>query len=367
MSARKLIKKLDLEEVLDELGLLIERRTGADAYALCPHPDHFENRASFHVCVEDVVDSKGRNRIGWANCWSHPDDEMQISDFTVLVAKIRSEAWNRDPTKDEIHEARRWLLDNAAPDPEAAARRRAMAHRRANDREGSELLWPPTVALSDAPTEIAEYLALRGIGPTRAAELGARAVLQTGDRLTKVLGDTIPGVLFPIRHLGEEISWYVRSIDRDCPGKFKSRYSPRAFLQTRGVLWSPGEPVASRPIVLVEGIFDADRVSQLIIKKQLPFEARNVLSVLGGNLHESQARRIRTLCPPRVLVIGDGDKGGEKMGNSVVQYLGGIVEVQNTPIGTDPGDCREEVLIRMLGGQQAKHRATRVLVRKVRR
>lgn len=360
-SIKNLIRRVDLEEVLDELGILVLDRKGADACAQCPHPDHPDSDPSFHVCVEDVVDASGRGRLGWYHCWSHPDREMSGGDVTVLVAKVRSAAWGRDPRPDEVREAVRWLEGRAGVDPGAALRRRARQRRVVASGDGRRLVWPPVVRLSDAPPEFVSYLAGRGICASRAERLGAAAVLEAGDGLEGCLGPTIPGVLLPVRHMGEVVSWYVRSIDPGCPSRSKARYSPGAGLQARGVMWSADEPVVGAPVVVVEGIFDADRVSRFVERHGVGLEPRNVLAALGGSLTEAQARRVRYLNPSRVLALGDGDAGGERLVSSVVSRVGSLVVGACAPRGTDPGECSDRDLGRLLGGGTKK---TRFLVRK---
>jgi len=340
---------VDVEEVLEELGIEVLWRNGSDAYCECPDPDHVDSNPSFHVCVEDVEDREGRCRLGWFNCWSHPDeDAMRGRNFLDLVAKVRGGIWDRWPREEERTAAARWLREEflkGAPREEEVLRTEALRRREKVTRvKWTELLWPPLRPL-EKDAEAVAYLERRGIDLERARELEISSVRSAGDALKSVLGPTIPAVLFPIVWRGERVNWFARAISRRVASRHKGRYAPVA-LGRAGVLWAPDGLEPGAPVILVEGIFDAERVRRLLREAGPPgTEEVRVAAVLGGRLYPEQARFLRAA--PWIIHMADGDAGGETLGETVVEHLGGTarVVVRKLPTGTDPGDAPPEVVL----------------------
>lgn len=307
----------------------MEEVVGRDAYLSCPDPNHVDVSPSMHVCLEDVVDAKGRSRLGWFNCWSHPGDGLW-GDFINLVARVRGNVWDRRPTGEERDSAVRWLRASARPrvGPDLAAL--ALRRRRAGRVDSRELVWPPTTPLRGAPQRFSSYLESRGVGAARAEALGVRAVERPGS--IPSLRWTVPGVLFPILGVdGEAVNWFVRAVYRGCAKADRVRYGRGSI----GVLWPMVEFDSSRPTVLVEGIFDRERTCGLV--SELGLQSVNVQAVLGGSLSAPQVGILRPC--PWVGVIPDGDAGGLALAESVRRHLGPGVRVATIPDGTDPGSA----------------------------
>jgi len=351
---QRLLRRLDLEEVLADLDLVVAWKNGADVYFECPDPSHRESNPSFHVCVEDVTDAEGRPRLGWFNCWSHPGGPLKGLDFADLVARCRGGIWDRGPREEERAAALSWLRaeyvrGDAAGGGEAALedalRRRAAAVRPPDWRE---LTWPPNRPIAEARPEFRAYLERRGITAERAAELDLRAVHAAGD--LSCLSKTVPGILFAIREAGRSVNWYVRSIFK-VPSKLKGRYCPGLpFVKDAGVLWAPDGIDASRPAALVEGIFDAERVRAVLLRNPgaSPIPPGNVFAVLGGRIYPKQARRLRGV--PFVMHVADGDEGGRSLWATLEENLSPWtrIEFRPLPAETDPGDAPEEALLEAL-------------------
>lgn len=356
---QRLLRRLDLEEVLEDLGLEVVDRVGSDAYCPCPDPAHVDANPSFHVCVEDVPARDGGSLLGRFNCWSHPGEAgLRGLDFLDLVARVRSDAWDRPPTSEERRDAARFLrreyLDEEAIDAdragEAVLRRREAVLARP---EFLPLAWPPSAPLADAPPEFREFAERRGLPLARALELGVRAVrsLRASDRFGRTLKRTAPGIIFPIAgEDGEPANWFVRSIFR-VPSREKGRYCPGvAGPRDAGLLWAPDPLDLDRPVALVEGILDAERVRALLLRNpgvsDVPFG--NVVAVLGARLYPRQAARIRGA--PGVIHLADGDAGGATLFESVRGALGASTRAEFRPMprGTDPGDAPEEALLAAL-------------------
>lgn len=359
--AQRLLRRLDLEEVLADLGLDYAGRAGADAYFCCPDPGHVEANPSFHVCVEDLTDEEGRSRLGWFHCWSHPGGPLKGLNFLDLVARVRGDLWDRGPREEERVEAAAWLRaeflrgNNGSDDAalEGALRRRARA---AEVPERAELVWPPNRPVAAARPEFRAYLERREITAERAAELDLRAVPAAGD--VACLSKTVPGILFPIREEGAVVNWYVRSIFK-VPSKVKGRYCPGLpFVKDAGVLWTTGELDFSRPAALVEGIYDAERVRAVLLRNpgasQVP--PWNVVAVLGGRVYPKQARRLRGI--PYVMHLADGDEGGRSLWATVEEHLAAWTRAEFRPLpdGTDPGDAPEAALLEALRPPEERRR-----------
>lgn len=342
MELSKILRKIDLEEALDELGVEVVERSGADVYCHCPDPSHIDEKPSFHVCVEDVTSRDGKSRIGLFNCWSHPPPGLS-GGFQVLVARLMFDGWDSDVTDEQMSRARAWLEARAAGEVSDMARRRRRSSRsRAENPSPKYVPWPPTLDVAEVP-EVGTYLLRRGIDLQRARSMGVRAVVRSGKDLERCLSRTLPGALFPVG----DGAWYVRSVVPDVESKFKGRYPPGAGLQGAGALWSCFEPTPG-PVVLVEGIFDADRVSQISVDNGLGWPAGNVMAALGGNLTDAQARTVRSLAAGhQVLALGDGDDGGKRFCSSVMAKLPWAIE-RRTPQGSDPGDAPESVVVELL-------------------
>jgi len=342
---QRLLRHVDLEEVLGDIGIEILRRDGANAYAECPDPNHIDRNPSFHVCVEDVSDRDGTSRLGYWDCWSHPVEGFRGRDFSDLVARVRGDVWDRAPTRDERGEALAWIRreylhrDSTEEVHVAAMIRRDRVIR---IEERGELRWPPGKPVADANPEFLKYLERRFIGEERADALGVIAVNNAGS-LRRCLGETVPAVLFPIRDGSEVVSWYARSIRR-VKSSLKGRYAPRSEIGTRGVFYWTGDPDLHAPVILVEGIFDAERVRAYLELHPGAVPPGNVAAVLGGRLQVPQAARILT--HPRVLLLADGDRGGIGLWESVRKQRARRTRcsVYRCPDGGDPGDLPDDLL-----------------------
>lgn len=349
--AQRLLRRVDLEEVLDALGVDVLHHVGSDAYSECPDPGHDDANPSFHVCVEDVVGRDGRDRLGAFNCWSHPGEGLSGANFLDLAARILRELWGEDfPRDDDRDAAATWIRRNfLSGDAVDLERLKARAVRVRRDlRERRELSFPPSRPIADADPRFRLYLERRGITPERAAELDVRAVPTTGRDLRSVLGDTVPAVLFPILREGEPVNWYARAISRFAPKSAKGRYAP-VRLGRAGVVWSPDVRDPAAPLVLVEGIFDAERVRRVLLANPgLVAPASNVAAVLGGRVSPEQARTLRG--HPVVIHLADGDAGGVTLSGSVeAQFRDhAVVRVRRLPDGTDPADAPEDAVLAAL-------------------
>ncbi len=347
----RLLRRLDLEEVLADLGIDVIDEKGADVYAECPDPDHVDGNPSFHVCVEEVFDSDGRNRLGWFNCWSHDSGDgqgLRGLSFLDLVARVREGIWDRWPTREERDAAAAFLRatyvrDRPAGAPEELA---LLARRRLRWREQelAELRFPPARPVAEADRIFRDYLRRRGFPLARAAELGVTGARRAGP--CSNLRNTVPAVLFPIRVEGEVVNWFARAVGR-VEKRDKGRYAPGRPIGSAGVFWDPDGADFAAPVALTEGLLDAERVRRVVADHpDLEVEPRNVLAVLGGSLHRQQAARLRAC--PRVYLLGDGDRGGKHLLDTASALLGGVVLDARTPPGTDPDDAPLDALLRVL-------------------
>lgn len=357
--AQRLLRRLDLAEVLEELGLEILYYKGSDAYTECPDPNHADADPSFHVCVEEVEDRDG-NRLGAYNCWSHPGDGLGGSNLLSLIARVLLGIWGEDengeeryPRDDDRSKAAAWLRKtflNREDDGDAFARLREQAigrRRRARKVERGEVHLPPGVPIAEADPRFQIYLEKREIPLKRATELGVLAVPRAAGDYRQMLEHTVPGVLFPINWNGELVNWFLRSTRRHVEKGAKGRYAP-VPLGKLGVIWLPDPVDVMRPIVLVEGVFDAERTRRIVRDRIPTHPPGNVGAVLGGRLLPEQARFLRSF--PLIIHLADGDKGGRTLSESIEEHLESYtrVLVRRLPDDTDPGDAPEDVVVAAL-------------------
>lgn len=347
---QKLLRKLDLEEVLEDgLGLEIEDNTGFNINLVCPDPDHDDSNPSFSVCIEDTEDSN--SKLGWFNCWSHPliDDEnyMRGLNFADLVAKVLFKIWDRWPTEDERNLSKQWLRENYLVNKtpkeiikENIEKRKKYKNITAN--KNSQLIFPPSVKIEKSRDEFKNYIRSRGIKLDRAIKLDMKAVIRPGD-LYGTLKNTLPGVLFPIKWGGKTVSWYVRSIYKVRP-KFKGRNCPGLELSTSGVLWAP-DGIEEKPTIIVEGIIDAERIRGICKKNNFRY---NVISTLGCKLTYKQSISLRKV--KNILHLADGDYAGKGLSRVIIKHLDKFsnIKVKNMPDDCDPGDVDESYITSIL-------------------
>jgi hypothetical protein len=357
LRVQRLLRRVDMEEVLEDLGIEVMWVNGCDAYCMCPDPDHYDENPSFHICIQDVEDKYGNSKLGWWNCWSHPDENsMRGFNFMDLVAKIRFDLWGyREdeklnwPTEKQRSSAASWLRKEylKGGSEESIVRvERSMKTRIKAIKDWRELLLPPVHNIQDSDDEYIEYLERREITLERAIELRVKSVRSPGDQLRSVLRRTIPGVLFPIVWDGKDVNWYVRGINKRLASNAKGRYCPGLPLgKGAGILWAPDGIEPKTPVILVEGIFDAERVRGIVIRNELNF---NIVAVLGGRLYSEQAKHLRTA--EYVIHLADGDAGGKTLSESIKDKLGKFTKVLIRPLpdGEDPGDAEEDLILELL-------------------
>jgi hypothetical protein len=369
--ARRLLRRLDLVEVLEELGIEVLYFKGADAYAECPDPGHEDGNPSFHVCVEDVEDGGGESRLGAFNCWSHPGG-LAGSNLLSLIARVLLGIWGEDgdggerfPRDDDRAVAAAWLretfLDRDDGVDELTRLREAAIGRRRRVRsvEADEVGLPPGRPIAEADPRFRVYLAERGVSVERATELGVLAVERAVGTYRRTLERSVPGVLFPIFWDGRLVNWFLRSTRRNVEKGAKGRYAPHP-LGKLGAMWLPDPVDVTRPLVTVEGVFDAERTRRIVRRRVPGHPPGNVGAVLGGHLLPEQARRLRAF--PLLIHLADGDRGGRTLSESIEAELGSHLRVliRRLPPGTDPGDAPEEEVVEALRPPEAEVGRSRV-------
>jgi 5S rRNA maturation endonuclease (ribonuclease M5) len=376
--AQRLLRRVQVEEILEELGLEILYFKGPDAYTECPDPSHDDADPSFHVCCEDVEDRDG-SRLGAFNCWSHPGDGLGGGNLLNLIARVLFDIWGEDgdgeerfPRDDDRSRAAAWVrttfLDREEGDPKARWEAAMGRRKRARVVDKGEVHLPPGRPIADADPRFQIYLEGRDIPLARATELGVIAIERAVGDYRRMLDHTVPGVLFPIHWDGALVNWFIRSTRRHVDKGAKGRYAP-VPLGKLGVIWLPDKPDVTKPLVLVEGIFDAERTRRIVRDRIPSAPPGNVGAVLSGHLLPEQARRLRSY--PLVIHLADADKGGETLSESIKEQLDGFVQVavRKLPKGTDPGDAPEDVVVEALlrPGEDARPRVARRVRRTMRR
>lgn len=347
---QKLLRKIDLEEVLEDLGLEVIYNDGYNINLTCPDPNHDDNNPSFNVCINDTEDSK--SKLGWFNCWSHPliDDEnyMRGLNFVDLISRIRFDIWDRWINEDERNLSKKWLRENYLKIKDSRTIIKESIEKRKKyknvvNNKNSRLLFPPSIEIEKSRDEFKNYIKKRGITLNRAKKLNMKAVTSPG-QLYGTLRNTLPGVLFPIKWNNNIVSWYIRSIYKVQP-KYKGRNCPGFELSNSGILWSP-DGINEKPTIIVEGIIDAERIRSICVKYGFKF---NVISTLGCNMSYKQSISLRKI--KNILHLADGDHAGIKLSKTIEKYLGNFsrIKIKNMPNGFDPGDVDEKYIVNILG------------------
>lgn len=226
---------------------------------------------------------------------------------------------------------------------------------------GNAVLWegmnpqgsvPPEEFLSEDTIQkfehapIPDYAAERGISEAmyRAWRLGndivqRRLIFPSFDRDGRLVGYT--GRLYWNRNFcfrcGELISEYPEYPQRcgSCDQMLvKYKHTKGPWRRTN--LYGIHRYQEGKPIVVVEGTTGVLRLSSLGIA--------NAMAVFGASVHARQMQLIAELKPPWVVVVGDGDKAGRRMNESVQAAMNGFgirVRVVELPDGYDPGEMKE--------------------------
>lgn len=120
-------------------------------------------------------------------------------------------------------------------------------------------------------------------------------------------------------------------ICRSCGTVIQGKYLHTLGYQKGAVLYGEHKIDRDWPVgVLVEGNLDAIKLWQ--------YGFRNVVASFGSGVSDGQLRRLAYFFK-RLVVMGDGDKAGEKMANAVSSSLSDLmpVDIVRLPAGVDPG------------------------------
>ena len=340
--SQRLLRQLDMEALIEDLGIIIDYQMGYDIYAHCPDPNHIDRNPSFHICCADEEDAAGENLLGYYNCWSHPDNTMSSRNFLNLVAKILYNKWDRIPNARDLKKASTWIRQKYNISAKKVDDLPVIKLPRPKKIEYPMLDFPKSIPIRLAQSKFRRYLEKRHISLKRANELDVGAVENPGDTFYGCLRETVPGIIFPIRWRGKIANWFVRSILR-VQSRYKARYAPKMPLgKHEGILWAPDGCYPHSSKILVEGILDAERVRQIVKDNGFRFE---VNAVLGGQLHEKQA--LNLFMSKSLIHLADGDHGGLALSKSILQKLPNT-DIVMLPDGMDPNDVDEKFIFDVL-------------------
>ena len=150
------------------------------------------------------------------------------------------------------------------------------------------------------------------------------------------------GRLFiPILENGKLMCWVARSVDGREP-KELSGPNRSHFFYGYDALWNFPN---TKPIILVEGIFDC-----LQISKWGP-----CLALMGSHISDIQVGKLMALKPSQIILMLDGDEAGRKATEGIARKLGKRMNPMNIrkiwlPDGLDPDDLSREEFNKLMEG-----------------
>lgn len=279
---RLLSEKLDIRELLDELGFERLSESGANIYGNCPV--HDDRTVSWGICYE-----RGNDKWGRHGCFS-----CHASGNVVSLVKDHMDGLTN------YKEALFWLLKRCGlmPATEEEALDMAVRLRRRRTKEKAEQKEGPTWIKSLTPVRPGcsawDYLVGREVTFSQIVQSGAR--VGTG----KTYGGRV--ILPIVDHRGKLASFYARDItgEADPKGLYPKGAGSLAAVLYGRYLANPME----RAAYLVEGVFDAWAVQRSLVRVGLP--ADNVFAVLRSSLSDGQAE---LLTPWRTIIVVPDMKG----------------------------------------------------------
>ena len=277
---------LEIEELLDELGIKNISIQGSEIYASCP----FHNDSKTHWSINVDSDS---DRWGLHSCFVCRESGERSSGNVVMLT--------RDLLQLSYLEALAWLEEFAGVDSSEEAlldltvKRRlrgASGAGRGNKGEEDPAALYSRMRPLEADSEGWKYLTGRGVSPE---QIAARGVRKGRDRYQG-------RVVFPIYSGLSVANFYARSIGKREP---KGLYAKKKGTIST-TLW--GLEKANRLFdlcYLVEGIFDGLTGQRLLESRNVP-ESGNIFAVDGPIIHQAQAR---LLSPSETIVVVPDMKG----------------------------------------------------------
>jgi len=174
-------------------------------------------------------------------------------------------------------------------------------------------------------SSMVHFLMSRGI-PSMPSQWGSSTYWKLRDRL-----------IIPIREEGKIVSYVARAVDGSEPKELSGPNRGSYLYGYDGVR-------SGRVIVIVEGIFDCEKV------KRAGYDS---LAILGSHITDTQVGKLGSLKPNKIKIMFDGDDAGwhgmMDAYDKIIKRLPWIVEWVYCPEGEDPGDLSEKEIRNLLG------------------
>ncbi len=285
---------IDVERLLDALGIPIVRRAGEAVWCCCPL--HGERTPSFFVRIRP-----GDRFHGSFHCFGCKASGWPVQ-LVQQILKLKTQ-----------REAKEWL--RTMPEAEVVVPRRvevvAREHR-------AELLVPEAVEFEDWPARYADYLETRHVTLEQRAAWGLGYVPRDSD------SELADRVWIPARDAqGRLLSYTARAIKpvrRRYREPFRSEGASSAAIF--GELRWPEQP--RDVVVVVEGAFNA-----LAIERVAP-RPLAVAALMGSSLDPLQVLKLTRFA--RVLLATDPDKAGERAATELRGALSRYAQLEQLPI-----------------------------------
>lgn len=363
--SRELLElQLDGELLLTDLGINYVRR-GRELVALCPSPEHEDHSPSW-----SFRDDPGGERHGLHSCWGC----QWGGNAAQLVASVKgldhAEAVQylldlfgiEGPSEEKLYDlgtARKKKVKVLAAPPKV----KTIAGRPAPERP--DRLPPGARRVTEtADDPFWQYLVeKRGWQPgeSETYEVYGHVPVYRDER-GKLTRRWFNRVILPLRMDGALRAYYGRSIDPDCPKKFKGLY-PMGKGAIETVLGGWDLRQGLRRAVLVEGRLDEIHVRRVLPRVNFPAD---VFAVLGAQITPARAALLREY--EELIVLGDGDAGGRAFGEQAYRRMKwyGRVFCPPLPEGTDPDENDDETLGNVLSDYTRYRAGARPVLTRIR-
>ena len=297
------IRNVDVEIVVQKLGIEYTKRDDFELYARCPNPDHADKKPSWHIHAE-----LGAHNNGLFHCWSckWSGNVFALIMTVKRISFVRALQFAEQCRKEISYET---TCEVAAEEYE----------RSLNGVEPGEvgLIWKgkKIQAVSiEINKDAWRYLRSRWIGSEYIERFGFLD-WKEGRR-----------VIVPIFRDGRLISWIARSYVGSKPKTLAPQNAPKKW----EIFGYDNVNVATKAVTVAEGWVDVIRLMQI--------GRPNPIALCGSKITEYQAEFLSQF--KSIEVWMDGDKAGEVLAKDAAAWLGRDRQIRVVPLpqGMDPGE-----------------------------
>jgi len=298
---RKSLRNVDVEAVLQKLGIQYVVRDNFELYSRCPNPEHKDKDPSWHIHSE-----LKHPKNGVFHCWSCKWSGNVVN----LVMKVKGISFSHAVRFVELCKKEIVYDDQQVTDDDYEKIFKGEPGEISMEWKGSPIVLEPIVC---GVGKAWEYLQSRFIGQKYIELFG---LLDWKEKQR---------VIVPIRREGRLISWIGRSYVGDKPKTLAPKNAPK-----RWELFGYDQiNLNVNAISVTEGWVDVIRLLQI--------GRPNPIALCGSKATEYQVEFLSQF--KNIELWLDGDKAGEVMAENLVSWLGHgrRISVVDLPEGKDPG------------------------------